>query len=63
MSLRKYRRHIARANMEKMGLTHVCKRAKFGGVKLRSFFAQHWREYVKPEQIKAKSTRRKRAAR
>lgn len=61
MSLRKYRRHIARANMEKMGLTHVNKRARFGGVKLRSFFAQHWREYINPEKLKAKGTRRRAA--
>ena len=40
--IRKLARNMAKANMHKKGLTGICKRKGH-----RSFFAQHWREYVK----------------
>ena len=48
--MRELKRSIARANMKKAGFTHINR--KRGKTELnpkgQSFFAQHWREFVKP---------------
>ena len=39
--MRKYKRYLAKKNMERMGLHKVCKHSADG-----SFFARHWRGYI-----------------
>lgn len=48
MSLRTLARSVARRNMEKEGVTKICKSRGFdkNGVKVPSYFSQHWKEYV-----------------
>ena len=55
--MRKYLRAIARANMERAGLSHVNRRPKIGKDR-RSYFALHWREWVHPEKSKKRRKRR-----
>lgn len=44
-SLRSAKRHIAKVEMKKAGLRRIC--SKIGKRKNgRSWFSQHWREYV-----------------
>ena len=43
MSIRKYKRAISRANMEKAGIAHPNRKLYRG----RSFFALAWRAYLK----------------
>lgn len=56
--MRKLARSVARANMDRKGLTRYCKRSnetaspaemKRGSLPehKRSFFAEHWRDYVR----------------
>lgn len=42
MSMRSFKRGIARANMERLGIQHI-NRKRYGG---RSFFALFWRQYL-----------------
>jgi hypothetical protein len=59
---RKQKRYIAKVNMKKEGLSHICKHShttmftkegKQGEMMVvPSFFAEHWREYVHREEGK-----------
>ena len=40
---RSFRRQKARRNMERAGLAHCCKTSK---LQHRSFFTEHWRQFV-----------------
>ena len=45
--MRKLMRAIARAKMKKAGIQHMNRKVKMpNGKKNRSYFAEHWREYV-----------------
>lgn len=57
MSMRKYLRYRAHANMEQLGLTGVNREPKIGSDR-RSFFARYWRKYIRLEDVK-RSRRRK----
>lgn len=41
--MRKLARGVAKVNMKKKGMVQVCKHSR----NTRSYFAQHWREYVR----------------
>ena len=43
--MRKLKRSIARANMEKRGIKKINRQA-FKGTPGKSFFAENWREYI-----------------
>ena len=54
MSMRKYLRYRAHANMKAQGLTHVNRKFRIGKETGRSFFARTWRNYINPETARAK---------
>lgn len=54
MSMRKYLRYRAHANMKALGMAHVNRKYRIGKETGRSFFARAWRAYVNPENARAK---------
>ena len=52
MSMRTLLRYRAHATMETLGLTGVNKVPKIGTHKGKSFFAEHWRKYIRLEDVK-----------
>ena len=54
MSMRKYLRYRAHANMKALGMAHVNRKFRIGKETGRSFFARTWRNYINPETARAK---------
>lgn len=64
--MRELKRSIARAMMESQGIPRINKKRpvqKGDKVIYKSFFAQHWREFLDPNSKWRKPSRRRRVAR
>ena len=54
MSMRKYLRYRAHANMKALGMAHVNRKYRIGKETGRSFFARAWRKYIRLGDVKGR---------
>ena len=57
--MRKLLRSIAKENMRRAGLPHVCRKHNDIGVKVDSFFSRYWKEFVNLDNTTPKQKKRK----